>query len=88
MLLHEKLVELRKFKKLSRRKAALKTGVNENSIYLYEIGRFTPSLEVLQSLANTYEVDVGDLARLPVPARQRPAGNRKGRFPRPEVPVV
>lgn len=61
MGLGEKLVKLRKERKISQDKLAKAVGVSRSAISQYEIGMYEPNIETIKSIANTLNVSVSEL---------------------------
>ncbi len=56
MILSKRLAELRCQKNLSKREVSITLGLEQSSYGKYELGQRQPSLEILQKLANFFEV--------------------------------
>lgn len=54
----EKIKEIRKSKNLSQDRFGRKLGLTGKTISAYETGRATPSLKVLQNIANTFDTPI------------------------------
>ncbi len=64
MTLSERLTELRNQKGLSKRELSLRFGLEQSTYGKYELGQRQPSLDVLQQLADFFEVSTDYLLGL------------------------
>ena len=57
----EKIKELRKINKLSRRELSEQLGCSQNHIYLWEIGKFEPKMFYCICMADIFNISLDEL---------------------------
>lgn len=60
-MLHDNLITLRKYKKMSQEELAWEIGVTRQTISKYETGEAIPDIEKCKQLADVFEVSLDDL---------------------------
>ena len=61
VLISKQIKELRKKHNLSQNRFGMKIGVTGKSVSAYETGKGTPSLKVLESISEVYDVSIAEL---------------------------